>query len=73
MKRILLFIIVIAGLVQFACKKNSGGTPVVKDVRVVTPAEADSFFTQALPGTMIVIQGSGFTGLQAVYFNDTAA
>ena len=72
MKRILLFIIVIAGLVQFACKKNSAGTPVVKDVRVVTPAQADSFFTQALPGTMIVIQGSGFTGLQAVYFNDTA-
>jgi len=73
MKRILLFIIVIAALVQFACKKNSGGTPVVKDVRLVTPADADSFFTQALPGTMIVIQGSGFNGLQAVYFNDTAA
>ena len=75
MKRILLFIIVIAGLVQFACKKNSsgGGQPVVKDVRSVTPSEADSFFTSALPGTLIVIQGSGFSGLQAVYFNDTAA
>lgn len=73
MKRILLFIIIIAGLVQLACKKNSAGTPVVKDVRVVPPAEADSFFTQALPGTMIVIQGSGFSGLQAVYFNDTSA
>jgi hypothetical protein len=75
MKRILLFVIVIAGLVQLACKKNSsgGGQPVVKDVRSVTPAEADSFFTSALPGTLIVIQGSGFSGLQAVYFNDTAA
>jgi Surface glycan-binding protein B xyloglucan binding domain len=73
MKRVLLFIIVLAGLVQFACKKNSsGGQPVVKDVRSVTPAEADSFFTSALPGTLIVIQGSGFNGLQAVYFNDTA-
>ncbi len=74
MKRILLFIIVLAGLVQFACKKNSsGGEPVVKDVRTVTPAQADSFFTEALPGSLIVIQGSGFSGLQAVYFNDTAA
>ena len=74
MKRVLLFIIVLAGLVQFACKKNSsGGQPVVKDVRSVTPAEADSFFKSALPGTLIVIQGSGFNGLQAVYFNDTAA
>jgi hypothetical protein len=74
MKRILLFIIVLTGLVLFACKKNSsGGTPVVKDVRTVTPAQADSFFTQALPGALIVIQGSGFNGLESVSFNDTAA
>jgi len=74
MKRILLFIIVLAGLVLYACKKNSsGGAPVVKDVRTVTPAQADSFFTEALPGALIVIQGSGFNGLQAVYFNDTSA
>jgi hypothetical protein len=74
MKKLLLFAIIIIGVVQFGCKKNStGGTPVVKDVRSVTPSEADSFFTQALPGSLIVIQGSGFSGLQAVYFNDTAA
>jgi hypothetical protein len=59
---------------QFACKKNnSGGTPVITHVRTVSPAEADSFFTQALPGALIVIQGSGFSGLEAVYFNDSAA
>jgi hypothetical protein len=74
MKKLLLFAIIIIGVVQFGCKKNStGGTPVVKDVRTVNPATADSFFTQALPGSLIVIQGSGFSGLQAVYFNDTAA
>jgi hypothetical protein len=74
MKKVLLFLLIIVGVVFFACKKNSaGGTPAIKDVRTVLPAEADSFFTQALPGSLIVIQGSGFTGLQAVYFNDTAA
>jgi hypothetical protein len=30
-------------------------------------------FTQALPGSLIVIQGSGFSGLQSVYFNDSIA
>ena len=74
MKKLLLFAIVIIGVVQFGCKKNStGGTPVVKDVRSVTPAEADRIFTQSLPGSLIVMQGSGFTWLTAVYFNDTAA
>ncbi len=37
------------------------------------PAEKDSLFDQALPGNLIVIQGSGFSGLQAVYFNDSIA
>ena len=75
MKKLLLFCIVLSGvLLQFACKKNnSGGTPVIKDVRTVNPAQADSFFTSALPGTLVVIQGSGFDGLKAVYFNDSLA
>lgn len=73
MKRLLLFISILAVLAQFACKKSESGMPVVTHVRTVNPAEADSFFTQAKPGTMIVIQGSGFSGLQAVYFNDTSA
>src|SRR5579872_3888867 len=74
MKKLLLFGIVLLAVVQFACKKNNnGGTPVIKDVRSVNPAEADSFFTQAYPGALVAIQGSGFDGLQAVFFNDSGA
>ena len=74
MKRLFLFLLVISALVQVACKKNSSsGPPVVTGVRTPNPAMADSTFTQALPGTLIVIEGHGLSGLQAVYFNDTAA
>jgi hypothetical protein len=74
MKKVLLFCIVLLAVFGIACKKNnSGGTPVITHVRTVNPAEADSFFTQALPGSLIVIQGSGFDGVQAVYFNDSLA
>ncbi|HWB26220.1 MAG TPA: glycan-binding surface protein [Chitinophagaceae bacterium] len=72
-KLILLFTVALVGVTQQACKKDSSsgsGTPVIKDVRVVDSTKRDSFFTEALPGTLIVIQGSGFTGLQHVYFND---
>ncbi|HEY4110884.1 glycan-binding surface protein [Puia sp.] len=74
MKRIIIFLLIIAGLVQFACKKNSSsGPPTVTDVRTVDPAKKDSTFTQAHPGTLIVIQGHNLDGLQTVYFNDTSA
>jgi len=71
-KIILLAAIALVAVTQQACKKDSsgGGTPVIKDVRMVDSTKRDSFFTQALPGTLIVIQGSGFSGLQHVYFND---
>ena len=73
MKRSLLFIAIITGLL-FACKKNdSGGNPVITGVRTVTPAQKDSMFIQGMPGDLIVIQGHGFSGLKAVYFNDTSA
>ncbi|HET6254979.1 MAG TPA: glycan-binding surface protein [Puia sp.] len=74
MKKLLLFCIVALAVFELACKKNnSGGTPVITHVRSVNPAEADSFFTQAQPGALIVIQGSGFEGLQQVWFNDSLA
>ena len=74
MKKIFLIIFIIGAFVQFACKKNANsGPPVVTNVRTPNPAEKDSSFTQALPGTLIVIQGHGFSGLEAVYFNDTSA
>ena len=70
----MLFLFLIGALAQFACKKNSNsGPPVVTDVRTPDPAKKDSTFTQALPGTLIVIQGHGFSGLESVYFNDTSA
>ncbi len=75
-KQILFLLLLTAGLVQLGCKKNdagSSGTPVITSVRLVDSTKRDSFFTAAQPGTLIVIQGSNFGGLEAVYFNDTAA
>lgn len=72
-KRTIFLLLLVAGMVQLGCKKNSGGTPTITDVRAVDSTKRDSLFTKALPGTLIVIQGSNLGGLQAVYFNDTAA
>src|SRR5579872_2305452 len=72
-KRTLFFLLILAGLVQVACKKSSSGAPVITHVRAIDPTEKDSFFLKAYPGTLIVIQGSNFDGLQEVYFNDQAA
>lgn len=68
------FFLIIAGFVLYACKKdNNSGPPVIKNVRAVDTTKRDSFFVKAMPGTMIVIQGSNLGGLQAVFFNDTLA
>ncbi len=74
MKKIAFFII-ITGAVVFSCKKNDSGTgqPVITQVRAVDTTKRDSTFTQAIPGTLIVIQGNNFSGLKAVFFNDTSA
>lgn len=72
-KKIIFLILMMAGILQFACKKNNSGPPVITDVRAVDSTKKDSLFTKALPGTLIVIQGHNMGGLQAVYFNDTAA
>lgn len=69
----LLFFILIAGGVITSCKKNDSGTPVINQVRLVDTTKRDSTFKQAIPGTLIVIQGNNLGGLQAVYFNDTSA
>ncbi len=76
MKKILLYITVFAGLISyFACKKNDAhdGPPVISQIRSVDTLKRDSFFVQAVPGSLIVIQGNNLDGLQAVYFNDTLA
>ncbi|HET7118885.1 MAG TPA: glycan-binding surface protein [Hanamia sp.] len=75
MKKLAIFII-IAGVVFFSCKKNdsgSSGQPVITQVRAVDSTKRDSTFDQALPGNLIVIQGSNLGGLKAVFFNDTSA
>jgi hypothetical protein len=75
MKKLLIIIIAIAAFVPYACKKEGGGSgqPVVTGVRSIDTTERDSLFTEAVPGTLIVIEGNNFSGLQAVYFNDTSA
>jgi hypothetical protein len=74
MKKIAFFII-ITGAIIFSCKKNDSGTgqPVITQVRAVDTTKRDSTFIQAIPGTLIVIQGNNFSGLKAVLFNDTSA
>jgi hypothetical protein len=72
-KRILFLLLAIAGFLQFACKKNNGGTPSISGVRVIDSTKRDSLFVQAFPGTEIVINGANLDGAQAVLFNDTSA
>ena len=74
MKKIL-FLIMVTAVAFFSCKKNDvgKGLPVINKVRSVNPATSDSFFVRAIPGSLIVIQGANFDGLQAVLFNDTSA
>jgi len=73
LKKLLLPLLIIAGLIQFGCKKNSSGPPTITGVRLIDTAKRDSLFTKATPGTEIVINGNNLDGLQAVYFNDTSA
>lgn len=70
----------LSGLVllnTFSCEKtddlHSGPAPVIKQVRLVDPAKKDSTFTQALPGTLVVIQGENMHSTLDVYFNDVEA
>lgn len=73
--RKLLFFAILSGAILFSCKKNDSGSgqPLISGVRLVDSTKRDSTFTKAVPGTLIVIQGSNLGGLQAVYFNDTSA
>jgi hypothetical protein len=68
-KRALFFLLVLAGLIPVACKKSGSGVPVITHVRAVDSTARDSFFVKAYPGTLIVIQGANFDGLEHVYFN----
>jgi len=69
-KRVLYFLLLLGGIIPVACKKSGSGAPVITHVRTVDSTARDSFFVKAYPGTLIAIQGSGFDGLEHVYFND---
>jgi hypothetical protein len=73
LKKLLLPLLIIAGLIQFGCKKNSSGPPTITGIRLIDTTKRDSLFTRAMPGTEIVIQGNNLDGLKAVFFNDTSA
>jgi hypothetical protein len=74
MKKIPIYLLFTAAFIQFACKKNSSNTPpTITSVRLVDPTKKDSTFTQAQPGTLIAIQGTGLLGTKAILFNDTVA
>ena len=49
-KQILLLLIILAGLTQFACRKDNGdsGTPTITNIRVVDSTKRDSSFTAAM-------------------------
>ncbi len=67
-------ILFLAGsIILISCKKEEQGPPVITQVRLPDPDKADSTFTQADPGTLIVIQGENLGGLLHVYFNNYEA
>ncbi|MDR0792061.1 MAG: glycan-binding surface protein [Chitinophagaceae bacterium] len=68
-----LFLLVAFVSIQTACKKDngsSGAAPVITSIATVDPLNRDSTFTQALPGTLIHIAGSGFDGILHIYINN---
>ena len=67
----LIVILMSFGPLLFSCNDDDNdGQPVIDSVRVTDPALADSTFTQATPGKMIVIQGRNLGGCLELYIND---
>jgi len=61
---------------QSSCKKddNTGsGTPAITQVRSYAATPADSVLKEANPGNYVVLQGSHFKGIKAVYFDGIEA
>src|SRR6266702_4010746 len=72
-KRNLFLLLITAAVIHAGCKKDSQGTPSIKAVRLNDSTHRDSTFTKAFPGTIVIIEGSGFSGVTNVYFNDMNA
>jgi hypothetical protein len=64
-----LILFMIGNMIFISCKKDEPGPPVITQIRLPDPDKADSTFTQADPGTLIVIQGENLGGVLHVYFN----
>lgn len=58
-----------------SCSKDNiyNKQPTIKSIRITDPSLADSTFTEAKPGQMIVIQGNNLEKALAVYINDQMA
>jgi hypothetical protein len=68
----LLLLLAVAGssFYMTSCSDDdAGGTPMITQVRITDPEHADSTFTRAFPGALIVVQGQNFSGLKTVELN----
>lgn len=66
-----LALLAVTSVLLSACSDdNGGGQPVIDSVRITDPELADSTFTQAVPGKMIVVQGRNLGGCRELYIND---
>jgi len=73
---IMMLVLANIAFMQSSCKKdaNTGsGTPVITRVRSYAGTPGDSVLTQTNPGNYVVLQGSHFTGIKAVYFDGVEA
>lgn len=62
--------IALLSLVSCSDDDNGGGQPVIERVRTTDPALADSTFTDAMAGQLILIEGSNLHNAVHVYIND---
>ena len=66
----LALIVIVAASVVNCNKDEAPGPPEIHGVRITDPATADSLFTQALPGQMIVIVGKNLQNAKKVFINN---
>lgn len=67
----LALVLVVTGFVYTSCESDettAAAAPVITSIRLTDPT-LDSTFTQAFPGTTIVIQGDNFVNVKAVVLN----
>ncbi|WP_133259672.1 glycan-binding surface protein [Pseudochryseolinea flava] len=68
----LAIVLAATGVVYTSCESDettAAAPPVITGVRLTDPEQRDSTFTQAFPGTTIVIQGDNFVNVKAVVLN----